>query len=87
MENGFKGFLWNNEELTKGFTGKVREQRPRRVSPITHTQVLRQPRGGFRGDVKGISRRSRVNGYACGKWPPFPNLGRNLFPSAEVLSD
>jgi hypothetical protein len=31
--------------------------------------------------------RPRVNEYACGKWPPSRNLGRNLFPSAEVFSD
>jgi hypothetical protein len=29
----------------------------------------------------------RVNGHVCGKWPPSPNLGRNLFPSAEVFRD
>jgi hypothetical protein len=32
-----------------------------------------------------ISSRLRGNGYVCGTRPPFPNLSRNLFPSAEVF--
>jgi hypothetical protein len=34
-----------------------------------------------------VSPRPRVNGYVCAMWAPFPNLGRNLFPSAEVFWD
>jgi hypothetical protein len=46
---------------------------------------------GDRGHLSGrrqyrINRRSLVNGYVCDRRSPFPNLGRNLFPSAEVFS-